>query len=93
MAFVAALYSLLTGKAVFPGLLTTGQITIQGYVSAIQSLAQALQVAMDHGAKRVLIPVESKRQFLEIPGEIIETVDPIFYSDPLRAAVKALGVN
>jgi hypothetical protein len=52
-----------------------------------------VQVAMDSGARRALLPVENKRQFLEVPGDIVEKVDPVFYSDPLTAAVKALGLT
>jgi ATP-dependent Lon protease len=48
---------------------------------------------MDNGARRVLLPTENKRQFLDMPGDIVEKVDPIFYSDPLTAAVKALGLT
>jgi hypothetical protein len=36
---------------------------------------------------------ENKRHFLDVSGEIVEKVDPIFYSDPLTAAIKALGLN
>jgi len=35
----------------------------------------------------------NKRDFLEVPGEIIEKVDPIFYSEPLQAALKAIGLS
>ena len=48
---------------------------------------------MDNGAKKVLIPLSNKRDFLEVPGEIVEKVDPIFYSEPLQAALKALGIS
>jgi ATP-dependent Lon protease len=48
---------------------------------------------MDNGANRVLIPVANKRHFLEVPGDVVEKVDPIFYSDPLTAALKGLGIN
>ena len=43
--------------------------------------------------RRALIPVENKRNFLEGSTDIIERVDPIFYGDPLSAAMKALGIN
>jgi ATP-dependent Lon protease len=42
---------------------------------------------MDNGAGRALVPLENKRNFLEVPGEIVERVDPIFFSDPMMAAV------
>jgi len=48
---------------------------------------------MENGAKRALIPLENKRHFLEVSGDILEKVDPIFYSDPLTAAMKALGIS
>jgi len=54
---------------------------------------KTLRVAMDNGARRALIPLENKRHFLEVSGDIIERVDPIFYSDPMTAAMKALGMG
>jgi len=48
---------------------------------------------MENGAKRALIPLENKRNFLEVSGEIMEKVDPIFYSDPQTAAMKALALK
>ena len=93
MAFFVALYSLLKGKPVLPSLVVSGQPTIQGHVLPVRSLSEALQTVMDNGAKRVLLPTENKRQFLEVSGDVVEKVDPIFYSDPLTAAIKALGMN
>jgi hypothetical protein len=37
--------------------------------------------------------IENKRHFLEVPGDIVEKVDPIFFADPLTAAIKALGMS
>ncbi len=48
---------------------------------------------MENGSRRALIPIENKRHFLDEPADIVERVDPIFYSDPLTAAIKALGLN
>jgi ATP-dependent Lon protease len=48
---------------------------------------------MDNGAKRALIPLENKRQFFEVSGDVLEKVDPAFYSDCLTAAGKAMGVG
>jgi ATP-dependent Lon protease len=54
---------------------------------------EPLQIGMDNGARRALIPIENKRHFLEVSADIMERVDPIFYGDPLTAAMKALGLN
>jgi ATP-dependent Lon protease len=46
---------------------------------------------MENGARKALIPLENKRNFLEVSGEIVERVDPVFYSDPIAACNKATG--
>ena len=93
MAFLVALYSILREKATLPALVVVGQVSIQGHLTSIRSLPEALQAAMDNGARRVLLPVESRRQFLEVPGDVIERVDPIFYADPITAVAKGLGLT
>jgi len=62
-------------------------------ITAVRSLVEPLQVAMDNGAKRALVTVENKRQFLEVNPDVLEHVDPIFYGDLRQAAFKALGLN
>lgn len=93
VAFFIALYSLFRNKPVLPGLVVLGDMTIQGNILPMQSLIEPLQVIMDNGGKRVLIPTHSRRLFLDVPPDILEKVDPIFYSDPLSAALKALGIG
>ncbi len=46
---------------------------------------------MDHGARKALIPLENKRNLPEVSGDIMERVDPVFFSDPMTAPMKALG--
>lgn len=92
-AFFVSLYSLLRDKPTLAGLVVLGEMTIQGNILPVRSLIEPLQVIVDNGAKKVLVPVSNKRQFLEVPGDLLERVDPIFYSDPLAAALKAIGVG
>jgi len=68
-------------------------MTIQGNILPLHTLVEPLQMIMDNGAKRVLIPVSNRRQYLEVPPDVLERVDPIFYSEPLAAALKALGIG
>jgi ATP-dependent Lon protease len=93
VAFFVALYSLLRERAVQAGLVVLGEMTIQGNILPVRSLVEPLQVIMDNGARRVLIPISNRRQFMEVPPDILERVDPIFYSEPLAAALKALGMG
>ena len=93
VAFFVAAYSILRKAPPQPGLLVLGDMSVQGNVKPIRSLVEPLQVAMDNGAKRALIPIENKRQFLEVNPDVLEHVDPIFYGDLRQAAFKALGLN
>jgi ATP-dependent Lon protease len=74
-------------------LMILGDLSIQGNIKAVKSLSEPLQVGMDNGARRALIPLENKRSFLEVSGDVIERVDPIFYADPMTAAMKGLGMT
>lgn len=93
IAFFIALYSAIKERPPRPALVVFGDLTIQGNILPARALAEPLQVAMDNGAKRALIPVENKRSFLEVSGDVVERVDPIFYGEPLAAALKALGAE
>ncbi len=93
VAFFVALYSLLRDKPLLAGLVVLGEMTIQGNILPVRSLIEPLQVIVDNGAKKVLVPVSNKRQYLEVPGDLLERVDPIFYSEPLAAALKAIGMS
>ena len=93
VAFFAAAYSVLRKSPPQPGLLVLGDMSVQGNVKAVRSLTEPLQVAMDNGAKRALIPIENKRQFLDVSPDVLEHVDPIFYGDLRQAAFKALGLS
>lgn len=93
VALVVAVYSAIKRQSVLAGLLVLGDLSIQGNIKSLRSLAEPLQVGMDNGARRALIPLENKRNFLDVSGDIVERVDPIFFSDPLTAAVKALGMT
>jgi ATP-dependent Lon protease len=93
VAFFVAAYSILRKSPPQPALLVLGDMSVQGNIKPVRSLTEPLQVAMDNGAKRALIPIENKRQFLEVNPDVLEQVDPIFYGDLRQAAFKALGLN
>ncbi len=92
-AVIVAIFSALKKQPVLPALLIFGDITIKGNIKGLSSLSEPLQVGMENGARRAMIPIENKRHFLEVSADIMERVDPIFYGDPMTAAFKALGIN
>lgn len=93
VALVVAVYSAIKKASALPALLILGDLSIQGNIKPVRSLVEPLRVAMDNGARRGLIPIENKRHFLEVPADIVERVDPIFFGDPQAAASKGLGLT
>ena len=91
--FFIAAYSALRRAPVQAGLIALGDMSIQGNVKAVRSLVEPLRVAMDNGARKALIPVENKRSFFEVPADVLERVDPVFFGDVKQAAFKALGLS
>ena len=92
VAFLVAAFSALRKASPQPGLLVIGDMSIQGSIKAARSLVEPLQVAMDNGAKRALIPIENKRSFFDVSADVLEKVDPIFYGEVKQATFKALGL-
>jgi len=92
VAFFVAAYSALRKAPVAPALLVLGDMSVQGNIKPMRSLTEPLQVANDNGARRALIPIENKRNFLDVPADVVEQVDPVFYGDPKTAAMKVLGL-
>jgi ATP-dependent Lon protease len=52
-----------------------------------------LQVCVDAGAKKVLIPASSVMDLQTVPPDLLVKVQPVFYADPIDAVFKALGVS
>ena len=93
LAFFIAAFSAMKKAPPVAAMLVLGDVSVQGNIKGLRSLVEPLQIAMDNGAKKALIPLENKRSFLEVTGDIVEHVDPIFFGDPKTAAFKALGLN
>lgn len=93
IALVVAVYSALKRQSVLAGLVILGDLSIQGNIKAVRSLAEPLQVGMDNGARRAMVPLENRRNFFDVAGDIMERVDAVFFSDPMTAAMKAMGMT
>jgi ATP-dependent Lon protease len=91
VALVLACYSTLRKQAPLPGLLVLGDLSIQGNIKAARSLTEPLQIAMDNGARKALIPSENKRHLFEVSAGILEKVDPVLFGDVRTALLKGLA--
>jgi len=90
VAFYIGLISAMLGRQIGGGLIILGQMSIHGVLSRVEGLGDKLRIAMDAGAKRAMFPTENRRDFAELPAEIIDKLQIDFYSDPSQAAFKAL---
>ena len=88
-----ALCSIALGKPTISTLAVLGEISIAGSLIKVDELANALQVCLDSGAKKVLLPITSAVDLGSVPSELIGSFNLIFYSSPEDAVFKALGVE
>ncbi len=93
LAFFVAAFSALKKAAPAAAMLILGDLSVEGNIKGVRSLVEPLQIAMDNGAKRALIPLDNKRSFLDVTGDVMEHIDPIFFGDAKTAAPEALGMN
>ncbi|MBD7913946.1 protease Lon-related BREX system protein BrxL [Clostridium sp. Sa3CUN1] len=80
-------------RAVQESLIVLGNMNYGGTLMKVAEFANCIQVCVDAGAKKVLIPAGSITDFQTVPAELLIKIQPIFYSDPIDAVFKALGVN
>ena len=93
MPTLIALASIALGKPVQSSTAVLGEISISGTIIKVDELANSLQVCLDSGAKRVLLPITSAADLGAVPAELIGCFNLIFYSSAEDAVFKALGVE
>ena len=86
-----SLVSIAAGKPVLSSTVVLGEISIAGTMLKVNELANSLQVCLDAGAKKVLLPITSAADLGSVPPELIGCFNLIFYQSPEDAVYKALG--
>lgn len=93
LASLVALCSASLNKPVVSSLAILGNLSIGGTLMKVEELANVLQVCLDSGAKKVLIPLLSAADMATVPPELMGKFHLIFYQSPEDAVFKALGVE
>ena len=88
-----ALCSIALGKPTLSSLAVLGEISIAGTMLKVDELANALQVCLDSGAKKVLLPITSAADLGLVPADLIGCFNLVFYQSAEDAVYKALGVE
>ena len=88
-----ALCSVALGKPVLSGIAVLGEISLGGSIIKVNELADHLQVCLDSGATKILIPATSMIDFATVPAELMSAFQIIPYTTAEDAVFKALGVK
>ncbi|HPZ07675.1 MAG TPA: protease Lon-related BREX system protein BrxL [Candidatus Eremiobacteraeota bacterium] len=91
---LTAVVALCSGAMNIPvqeSLVILGTMTIGGTIKKVSNLADTLQVCLDAGAKRVIMPASSAGDISTVPAELFSKFQINFYSDPEDAVRKSLG--
>lgn len=88
-----ALCSIALGRPTVSTLAVLGEISISGTILKVDELANSLQVCLDSGVKKVLLPITSAADLGTVPPELVGSFNLIFYSSAEDAVFKALGVE
>ncbi|MGN7611896.1 protease Lon-related BREX system protein BrxL [Magnetococcales bacterium HHB-1] len=91
-AFVAFCSGVL-GKPLQSQMVILGNMSLGGNIIPVENLAETLQVAFDAGSKKILLPMSSVVDIPTIPGELFTKFQTSFFSDPVDAVFKALGIE
>jgi ATP-dependent Lon protease len=93
IGFFISLVSALLERPVDPTTVVVGEMSVRGLLQKVANLTERLELAGESGAKRVLMPSENKRDIADVPDELLNRIQPVFYTDPMHAAIRALGLE
>ncbi len=93
LAALVGLCSAAMNKPVLSSLVVLGNLSIGGTIIKVAELANTLQVCLDNGAKKVLLPITSTVDMVTVPPELMGQFNLIFYQSAEDAVFKALGVE
>ena len=90
---VISICSIALNRPTLSSLAVLGEISIAGSMIKVDELANALQVCLDSGAKKILLPITSAADMGTVPPELMGSFQIIFYNSAEDAVFKALGVE
>ena len=90
---LVALCSIALQRPVQSSMVILGDFSIGGTILKVEDLASTLQVCLDSGAKKVLLPAATMMDLVTVPPDLMSAFQLVPYSDPADAVFKALGVE
>ena len=87
-----ALCSALLDKQITEATAIVGEIKLSGSMGEVHDLEDMIRVAKNAGARRVLLPMQSMSDLMNIPSSLLTAIQPVFYVDAIDAVKKALDI-
>lgn len=85
--------SAILDKPVLDRTVVIGEMSVQGMLLKVASLSERMQLAVESGAKRILIPIDNKRDLADVPDSVLTATQWQFYDSPTKAAIMAMGMG
>jgi ATP-dependent Lon protease len=93
VASFISLESAILEKPVLDRTVIIGEMSVQGMLLKVASLSERMRLAVESGAKRILIPIENKRDLADVPDSVLTATQRQFYDSPTKAAILAMGMG
>ena len=90
---LVALCSIALQRPIQSSMVILGDFSIGGTILKVENLASTLQVCLDSGAKKVLLPAATMMDLAKVPPDLMSAFQLVPYNDPADAVFKALGVE
>lgn len=90
VAALVAMCGSLLKKSVRGGLIIVGEINLGGSIETINSPVNMAELAVEKGARVLLMPVSARRQLYDLSDEMATKIDIQFYQDARDALLKAI---
>jgi ATP-dependent Lon protease len=91
VASLIALCSALLRKPIRGGLVITGEVNLGGSIEALHNPVSLAEIAVEKGAKAILVPVSCRKQMIELSDDMATKLDVEFYQDARDALLKSLA--
>ena len=91
VAVLLALCSSLLEQSLTGGLVIVGALNLGGSIDPVHNAVDLTELAAEHGAQHVLMPVSAREQLFQLPDEIATSVNVQYYADIEDALVKGLA--
>jgi ATP-dependent Lon protease len=90
VAALIALCSALLKKSVKGGIIIVGELNLGGSIEMVHNPVSIVEIAIEKGASKLLLPVSTRKQLVDLSDEMATKIDIQFYADARDALLKAL---